>query len=641
MCGVVAIFSSEGAVSKEALERATASLDHRGPDGRQTWISSERRIGLGHTRLSIIDLETGSQPIANEDERIRIVVNGEFYDYQREQRALERAGHRLRSRSDSEIALHLYEDLGVDAVHRLRGEFAFVIWDENRERLVAVRDRYGIKPLYYSLHKGALYLASEMKALFAAGVPARWDLESAYLGQALRGPGRTPFEGVHALPAGHYLSADRNGVEITQYWDVDYPLADEPRPARSDEDLVRDFRAAFEEAVALRLRADVPVACYLSGGLDSCAILGMAARLRSDPVTAFTLRFEGDGYDEGEIAQEMAALAGADYVPLAVGQDDLADNFADAVFHAEGACANAHGVAKFMLSRKVRDDGYKVVLTGEGADEVLAGYPHFRQDMLLQGDGKRGDEETAELLKQLEQANRVSRGMLLAEGGDDASLLKQRDQGFMPAWLKPQLARFDHLRVCYADDYLAAFEARDLREMVRAGLNLKPRVKNLSPVNQSLYLWAKTMLPNFILATLGDRMEMAHSVEGRLPFLDHKLGEFLQTTPLDLKIRGMTEKYLLREATRDVITERVYRRHKHPFLSPPATIGPSRKFRDLLRDTLHSDAVKAIPFFDAAKVRRFAGRLDSATPGQRPSVDRQVMLVASTIVLHQRMGVAG
>lgn len=640
MCGIVAVFADAGGVSEAVLAPALASLDHRGPDGRQRWISPDGRVGLGHTRLSIIDLETGSQPIANEDETLRIIVNGEFYDYERVQRALERAGHRLRSRSDSEIALHLYEDLGLDCIERLRGEFAFVLWDEKRQRLVAVRDRYGIKPLFYSFHNGALYLASEMKALFAAGVPARWDLESAYLGLALRGPARTPFEGVYALPPGHRLTADHQGIEIAPYWDVTYPPADASYPVRTDEDWMREFRNLLEESVRLRLRADVPVACYLSGGLDSCAILGLAARERSDPIRAFTIRFEGEAYDEGEIAREMAARAGAAFAPIAVGPDDLADNFADAVFQAESACANAHGVAKYLLSRWVRDAGYKVVLTGEGADEVLAGYPHFRQD-LLQQEAAGGSLEAERQLATLRESNTVSQGLLLAEGGDGVSPALEKRLGSIPAWLRPHLARYRFLSVCYADDYLARFAGRDPAAALLDSLDLKSRLHGRSAVDRSLHLWAKTMLPNVILTTLGDRMEMAHSVEGRLPFLDHKVGEFLQCVPPDQKIRGTMEKFLLREATRDVITDRVYRRHKHPFVSPPATVGPSPRFHGLLQDLLRSEAVKAIPFLDTVKVRRFADRLNAASPPERQALDRQVLLLASTVVLQQRMGVEG
>ena len=374
MCGIAAIFSRNEPVSEDALRGAVATLRHRGPDCQRHWLSPDRHVGLGHARLSIIDLATGNQPIANEDESARVVVNGEFYDFERIRRELEHSGHRFRTRSDSEIALHLYEDLGVYGLTHLRGEFAFVLWDEAHQTLFAARDRFGIKPLFYSIRDDTLYLASEAKALFAAGVPARWDAEMVY--QALTGPGlpdRTLFTEVHQVPPGYYLLASRGGVRLHRYWDFDYRGAAEPDDPLDESAWVEQFRAALDEAVRLRLRADVPVGCYLSGGLDSSAVLGLAARHAARPIRTFTLTFDQADYDEGRIAEEMAARAGAEFIPIPIRHADLADHFAAAIGHAETLFINGHGIAKFLLSRAVRDAGYKVVFTGEGSDEVLGG----------------------------------------------------------------------------------------------------------------------------------------------------------------------------------------------------------------------------------------------------------------------------
>ena len=384
MCGIVALFSRREPVSETALQRATQSLYHRGPDGQRHWIAPDRRVALGHARLSIIDLTTGDQPIASEDEQVRIVVNGEFYGYEAIQRELEQSGHRLRTRSDSEIALHLYEDLGAQCLHRLRGEFAFVLWDETNRTIFAARDRFGIKPLFYAFYRETLYFASEVKALFAAGVPARWDAESVYHSVEFGGHQmRTLFDGILQVPPGYYLIATEKHMQLHQYWDFNYPRADNATLQRSDADYAAEFRVALEEAVRIRLRADVPVGCYLSGGLDSCAVLGLAARHHPEPIRAFTLTFDRAEYDEEREAREMAAKAGAEFFPIPIRQDDLADHFADAISQSETLCFNAHGVAKYLLSRAVRDAGYKVVITGEGSDEILGGYAHFRRDMLL------------------------------------------------------------------------------------------------------------------------------------------------------------------------------------------------------------------------------------------------------------------
>src|SRR5262245_47616941 len=417
MCGIVTFFSKDEGVSPAALARARQALHHRGPDGQRQWIAPHRRVGMGHARLSIIDLTTGDQPIANEDEQIHIVVNGEFYDYERIQKELEAAGHRLRTRSDSEIALHLYEDLGASCLRHLRGEFAILLWDEANQVLFAARDRFGIKPLFYAFHGGALYLASEVKALFAAGVPARWNREALFRGASGGGhPSQTLYHGVSQLLPGHYLLATRGYTQIHRYWDFDYPRVEEERPAGRDDQHAERLRAVLDEAVRLRLRADVPVGCYLSGGLDSCSVIGLASKHLSTPIRAFTLTFDRPDYDESVIAEEMAAKAGAEYYPVPIRQDDLADHFTDATFHAETLCFNAHGVAKFVLSRAVRDAGYKVVLTGEGSDEILAGYPHFRRDMLLYDSDGQDPDLIRKLLDQLDRNNPVSRGLLLPDG---------------------------------------------------------------------------------------------------------------------------------------------------------------------------------------------------------------------------------
>src|SRR5215813_14509959 len=311
MCGIVGILSRREVISAGRLQHATRSLFHRGPDGQRHWICDDGRVGLGHARLSIIDLETGTQPIASEDGRSQIVVNGEFYGYEAIQRELEESGHRLRTRSDSEIALHLYQDLGPQCLHKLRGEFAFVLWDENNRTLFAARDRFGIKPLFYAVHRETLYIASEAKALFEAGVPARWDAES--VAQATEFGShqvRTLFDGIFQVPPGHYLIATERHIELNQYWDFDYPTRDSAALHRSSAEYAEEFRHVLEEAVRLRLRADVPVGCYLSGGLDSCSVLGLAAKHRSVPIRAFTLTFDRPDYDEEKEAREMASKVG-------------------------------------------------------------------------------------------------------------------------------------------------------------------------------------------------------------------------------------------------------------------------------------------------------------------------------------------
>jgi asparagine synthase (glutamine-hydrolysing) len=641
MCGIVGIFSRGEPVAADRLHRATRSLFHRGPDGQQQWISPDRRVGLGHARLSIIDLATGEQPIASEDGRSQIVANGEFYGYESIQRELEQSGHRLRTRSDSEIALHLYEDIGPQCLHRLRGEFAFIIWDDKHRTLFAARDRFGIKPLFYAFHKETLYLASEVKALFAAGVPARWDAES--VAQSVEYGGhqvRTLFDGVFQVPPGHYLIATDKHFQLVSYWDFNYPRAAEQTRQRSDAEYVAEFRHVLEEAVQLRLRADVPVGCYLSGGLDSCAVLGLAARHRSDPIRAFTLSFDRIEYDEEPQAREMAEKAGAEFVPIPIRQDDLADHFADAIIQSETFCLNAHGVAKYLLSRAVRDAGFKVVMTGEGSDEILGGYPHFRRDMLLYSPDGQDPAAVPLLLKQLEQSNGVSRGLLMPDGESLPLLGVKRQLGFLPTWIETFAGRSVKVRALLSAAFREDYDRREPYHALLSGLDIHGQLSGRSAVHQSLYLWSKTMLPSYILTMLGDRMEMAHSIEGRVPFLDHHVVETIRSQPVSLKIRGMTEKYVLREAVRDVITDTVYRRQKHPFMSPPATLNPKEKLHELMQDRLRGRELAAMPFFDQRKVIGLLDRLATMDDSARVANDQILMILTSACVLQERFQLA-
>ena len=641
MCGIVALYSPRGSIDGKALHNATKRLVQRGPDGQKQWIAPHGRVGLGHARLSIIDLTTGDQPIANEDGRLHIVVNGEFYDFERIQRELEKMGHRLRTRSDSEIALHLYEDLGANCLHQLRGEFAFAIWDENNQTLFAARDRFGIKPLFYAVHEGTLHIASEVKALFAAGVPPRWNKNSAFGSFAGSHPTETLFEGVSQIPPGHYMLATAGYTQLHRYWDFNYPEANAPEQLVTDQEYVERLRATLDDAVRLRLRADVPVGCYLSGGLDSCAVIGLASQHLTKPIRAFTLTFDRADYDEGPIAKEMAAKCGAEFFPVPIKQSDLADHFFDATAYAEALCFNAHGVAKFVLSDAVRKAGYKVVLTGEGSDEILGGYPHFRRDMLLYDNGGQDAAAVESLLAELGRMNQVSRGLLLPDGEGISTASMTRRLGFTPTWVEAFSANVFKLRGMFSDDYAAAMSDRDPYKALLDSIDIPRQMSGRAPVHQSLYLWGKTVLPGYILTVLGDRMEMAHSIEGRLPFLDHKVVELLCAMPVRMKIRGMTEKYVLREATRSVITDTVYRRQKHPFLSPPATLDASGKLNQMMQDSLRGPLLAAMPFFDRKRVAAVLDRLPGMDEGERTVIDQVLMMILSACALQERYGMSG
>jgi asparagine synthase (glutamine-hydrolysing) len=525
-------------------------------------------------------------------------------------------------------------------MHRLRGEFAFAIWDERDGMLFAGRDRFGIKPLYYALRDGACHIASEVKALGELGVPLRWDRETVFdiHHGVVHTPDRSIFEGIYQVPPGCCLVTDGSHANVLPYWDWDYPAAGETRSGQDPRESVERLAAALDEAIRMRLRADVPVVCYLSGGIDSCAVLGIASRLSPRPLRAYTLSFDLDDYDERAIAEEQAKLSGAEFFPIDIRSEHMADHFADALYHTERPFVNAHAVAKFLLSRAVRDSGVKVVLTGEGADEVFAGYPFFRRDMVLHNTQGQDPEAARALLAELDVANPVSRGILLPHGASRAVASVERILGFVPAMVETWAQQGATMSGLLAEDLRAQFRDRDTFRALLNHLDVQRQLRGRDAVNQSLYLWAKTALPNYILSNLGDRMEMAHSVEGRLPFLDHHVVAEVTTMPIAMKIQGMTEKHVLREAARPVLLDSVYRRQKHPFLSPPSTLQMDGSLFALIQDTLRGAALEKTGLYDRGKVVALLDAVPRMDVGTRTAIDAGLMWMTSMCLIHERLG---
>jgi len=625
------------------LDRALEVLHHRGPDATGRWVSPDRRMFLGHTRLSIIGLGNGSQPMSDPTGDVQLVVNGEFYGYKAIRERLRADGCVFKTDSDSEIALHLYLREGMNLGRHLRGEFAALIADRRNDAMFAIRDRFGIKPLFYAVHDGDVLFASEIKALLALGVPARWNREAMYQEVFMFRPhSRTLFEGIYTVPPGHYAIAQRGEVSLYPYWDMEFPTAEElAADARSDAEVVAGFREVLDDAVRERLVADVEVASYLSGGIDSCAVLGLAQRHMDRPIRAFTLTFDDALYDESALAHEQAARSGASFHPIPVTSRSLADAFSDAVWHAETTFVNGHGVAKFLLSRAVRDAGIKVVFTGEGSDEMLGGYAHFRRDVLLYNSGRQDPETVKRLLAEMRASNQAVPVLVANEDAPIPELQPvERRLGWIPSWIKAMSVMGQKSMGLFRDDMLAFVAGRNPYEVGLSRLPIEARVAGRDPLNQALYLNNKIHLPNFILTFLSDRMEMAHSIEGRVPFLDHHLAEFAARIPIHMKINGMREKHVLREATRDVLIDKVYAREKHPFTTPPTKFGVDDPMRELFADVFASSLLDDQPVFDPDKIRGLFRLLPELPADQRVGVDGMLIRVLSLTLLHQRFGMS-
>jgi asparagine synthase (glutamine-hydrolysing) len=527
----------------------------------------------------------------------------------------------------------------MQAASELRGEFAVIIADERQQAMIAIRDRFGIKPLYYSIVNGEVFFASEIKALLALGVPAAWDLEGA-TGGAGRSHEKTEFAGIGTVPQGCYAIARHGDVRIYPYWDWEIPTTEEmKRDTRSEAEVVEDFRRVLLDSVRQRLIADVEVASYLSGGIDSCAVLGLAQQSTGRPIRAFTLTFENPLYDEASIAQAQARHVGASYHPIPITGREIADAYPDAVWHCETQMFNGHGVAKYLLSRAVRDAGIKVVFTGEGADEMLGGYPYFRADA-LSGNPSLSAAERSALMDQMLGANPATRALLMPTQVNNPEMKAiERRLGWLPATLNVGAAMMSGVAHLFRDDLVVRLQGHQPLLSAMDRLPLAQRVDGRDRLNQMLYINAKTVLPNFILNYLADRMEMAHSIEGRVPFLDHRVAEVAARVPVNMKVKGIREKHVLREAAKDVLIPEVYDRQKHPFTTPP-TRAENDPMLAFYRDTFASQAAQDQPIYDMRKVRAALGQLLECPADQRIAMEGGLQRVASVIIMQEKFAMA-
>ncbi|HSM28110.1 MAG TPA: asparagine synthase (glutamine-hydrolyzing) [Thioalkalivibrio sp.] len=645
MCGIAGIFHAdpERRVDPETLVAMAAIQYHRGPDGFGYKIQDDRGVGFSHARLSIIDLDEdrGRQPFLMSDGSIMTAVNGELYDYKRIRTDLTLRGVKFRTKSDSEMVMHLYDRVGLeDAIPHFRGEFAISLYDREHDRLVLIRDRFGVKPLYFTETDGAFVFGSELKVLFAhPDVPRRFS-DTGLFHQLMQTivPGSTAFEGIHQVKPGHMVIVERahGKLKIRQekYWDMDFPLASE-RPEHSEEDeeyWIEGVREQLMEAVQLRLEADVPVACYLSGGIDSCITLGLAAATQQSPVKAFTIGFDDVAYDETAVAREMAESVGADQDIMTLQADHLYDNLVETLWHTERTIYNTLGVAKLLMSRHVNGAGYKVVVTGEGSDELFGGYAAFRRDLFLHGLDTLPEAERAVWQQMLAESNKLVSGAMLAENELNDPALTEL-VGFTPSCLQPWLAAAAHVPGLLSPERRAALEGYEPGAAIAEALDAD-MLEGRHPLDKAQYVWIKTMLEGQILTWGGDRVDMANSMEARPPFLDHHLAEFAAQLPPSMRIKGRTEKYVLREAMKGLLPKVLYEREKFAFMAPPAHTDPKKwaAMKALADQYLSEEAIREAGLLDPEGVKR----LFELHEAEDTSVSTQVQLDA---VINHMIGV--
>ena len=567
MCGIAGIIHfDDRPADVRAVAEMVASLGHRGPDASAVY--GHGAMALGHARLSIIDIEGGAQPMLAAGGRLAVTFNGEIFNYLELRQELASLGYRFATRSDTEVLLHAYDAWGEQCVERFNGQWAFAIWDARERRLFLSRDRVGIRPLFYTRAGNSLLFASEIKALFTHEGVAR-DLDHQALAQVFTFwvtlPPRTAFAGVHQLPPGHSMIVGQDGsVRIRQYWDFNFDANDDSN--QPEDEYAEQLRDLLTDATRLRLRADVPVATYLSGGIDSSVTTAVVKTITSAPVETFSVAFADEEFDESPFQQMLASHVGVERHVVRCSRDDIARVFPDVVWHAETPLLRTAPAPLFLLSELVRRSGYKVAVTGEGADEAFGGYDIFKEAKVRafwarQPQSRLRPLLLRELYPYMPALQRQSDAAL--RGFFQVSNETANDPLFshLPRWTLTS-----KLQLLFSGDTRDALRGYDPIDDIRR--TLPPAFPTWSLFARAQYLEAKFLLPGYILSSQGDRMAMANGVEIRMPFLDYRVLEFAGRLPERLRMKTLNEKYLLKKAMGRDIPPAIVQRPKQPYRAP-------------------------------------------------------------------------
>jgi len=605
MCGIAGILDWRAGAwtpRREQLNAMIEQLRHRGPDGFGFLLKSH--IGLAHARLSIIDIKGGDQPIHNEDRSISVIFNGEIFNYIELRAALEQQGHQFYTHSDTEVIVHLYEQYGDEFVSHLNGQFAIALWDDKRQRLLLIRDRVGIAPLFFTRQGERLLFASEVKALLPL-LDAAPRLNAAALDQIMTfwapvSP-HTLFADIHSLAPGTLLIVDRNGQTTHTYWHWEFPTTPAEYLTGSDEKLAGQLHDLLVDATQIRLRADVPVGAYLSGGLDSSVLTSLIRHHSATPLRTFSIGFAEQSFDESSYQRLMIDHLQTDHSHMQCSNNEVGNNFMAMIRHAETAVLRTAPVPMQLLSGLVRKQGYKVVLTGEGADEVLGGYDLFKESKIRQFWARQPQSQWRPLL-----LKRLYPYLDVTAGRAQTYL-----QNFYGIGLDaPNAACFSHLtrwdttakaKVFFSDDLQSQLH----RQAIDTMTDSLPPMQAWHPFNRGQYLEAKSLMGEYLLCSQGDRMLMSNSVEGRFPFLDHRVIEFANRLPPRVKMKVLNEKYLLKKAMRQYLPAAIVDRHKQPYRAPdiPAFIdADSRQPLDFVAELLSPQKIRDYGYYDAKRV---------------------------------------
>jgi asparagine synthase (glutamine-hydrolysing) len=645
MCGIVGIhnLSSDQPIEEGVLRQMLALIRHRGPD--QFGIYLDRKVGLGNARLSIIDLSGGQQPISNEDGSLWIVYNGEVFNYPELRLEMEALGHLFSTNTDTEVILHLYEEYGPHCLERLNGQFAIAIWDAKNRTLFLARDRLGIRPLFYTLSEGRLLFGSEIKALFGSRMltpeidPAALDQIFTYW--STLSP-RTAFKNVQEVPPGHFLLVRNGELHLEAYWQLVFPEADSyptetglVSSAKAQFKTMADgyldeYRSLLIDAAQVRLRADVPVGAYLSGGLDSSTIAAIIRNYTPNRLDTFSISFSDEAFDESDFQRRMASYLGTDHHVITARHADIGRVFPDVIWHTETPVLRTSPAPMFLLSRLVRENNFKVVLTGEGADEFLGGYDIFKEALIRRFWARNPQSRIRPLLLQKlypEIANLPNSSSYLASFfGAGLSDYESPDYSHQIRWKNTR-----RTRRFFSDGLLSAIEGQ--REDGRQTITYPNGFENWHPLSRAQYLESMIFLSQYLLSSQGDRPAMAHSVEGRFPFLDYRVVQFSAKLPPHLKLFGLTEKYLLKKTAQEWLPEEIWQRRKRPYRAPIHRSFFNDETQEYVLDLLSPETILRAGIFNPARVNQMVSKLQNG--GRLGETDDMALAgILSTQLLH-------
>jgi asparagine synthase (glutamine-hydrolysing) len=634
VCGIAGTYTRVGGLASRSLLLSMAGeLRHRGPDG--TGLYLDGRFGMVNTRLAIIDLAGGDQPLSDESGRYWVMQNGEIYNYLELQQELESLGHRLETTSDTEVIAHAYEEWGTGAFDRLNGDFAIAIWDRAEQELVLARDRFGVRPLFLAELAGDICYASEAKALLRHPHAER-ELDPLGLVESFTTwsilPDRSAFRGIRELAPAHYARIGPEGIrEERRWWDLDFsPRGDRRTSAEYEEEL----RELLIDSTRIRLRADVPVAAYLSGGLDSSAIAALTRDLSSETLYSFGIGFRDELFDESAFQDRVAADLGTSLTRVVIDAPDIATLLPRAVELSEKPTLRTALAPLLRLSGAVREAGLKVVLTGEGADELFAGYDIFRENKVRRFWARQPESAVRPLL--LGRLNAFT-AHDLGRSGAFLTGFYRKGLGNLDDPLYSHRIRFANTGRCLSllRPELREAAARQGDPAERLERLLPPGFPEFTPLGQAQYLEITTFLDQYLLHSQGDRMLMGHSIEGRFPFLDYRVAEFAAALPDELRLHGLNEKHLLRRAVAPYIPPEIAARKKRPYRAPIARVFVGPGAPDYVAALLEPSRLEEAGIFDPDAISRLVLKCEGAVGRPVGETDEMALVGAvSTMLLH-------